>query len=547
MLNSMTPWRVSRAKSPRPYQKDFFDSVEKAFVEDGHRKVIAVLPTGGGKTYCAGEEIARRVEKGKRVCILAHTRKLVKQFGEALTKDYGIWHTIEAGSDKSDDTSPVVCATIQSMQNRVKKKRWKEDEFDLIVVDESHRILSDGYAKTLTYFQCQVLGLTATPRRGDQRDLMAFFDAKAIDIPLTRLIKEGFLAPLKIKNFPISIELSGASNKGDYSEEEIAHAIEPYLESCAKEYAIMAQGMCGLAFLPLIDTSIKFTSMLNRHGINAEHVDGTMPEDEINRRIDRLLTGRTDVLCNSMLLTEGVDIRPVNAILNLRPTRSWSLYTQICGRGTRLFGERERQEVLDRLGECKWGYKTHCTLFDPLWLCEQHSLLQRPSCLVAATEEEAAEIDEELSKAGGRGGDPQDLMEALEGAKESRHEALRKKLEALAKRKARLVDAMELFMQMGNDDLAEYEPIARWEMDKPTPGQLGVLRKAGIDLDSVKGKGHAKLIIEEIFSRRGKNLATIPMAKLAVNRGMTDAFRRPFEQVKRFLDTGSDPYQDLPD
>lgn len=544
MLNGFTPFKVERKFDPFPYQIEADIGIQKAFNE--FERVLVVVPTGGGKTFIAGEEIAKRLERKKRVLILAHTRKLVRQFAKATERDYGIWVTVEIADERSDDDSMVVCATIQSLKSRIAKKRWKKDEFDLVIVDEAHRILSDGYAKALEYFQCQVLGITATPRRGDQKDLMSFFETKAVDIPLARLIKEGFLSPLKIKNFPLRIQLTGASPKGDWTDEEVAHAIEPYLESCADEYKILGAGRCGLVFLPLIETSKKFTDLLLKVGVRAAHVDGTMTEKQVQDRINALTCGDLDVLCCSMLLTEGVDIRPVNIILNLRPTKSWVLYVQMNGRGTRLFKEKQRQEVIDEFGYCHWGIKEDCILLDPLWLCDDHSMLQRPACLVAGNEEEAAQIDDKLSKGGRGDDDPLDLLEAVESAAFDRHEALRQRLERLKDRKGRLVDAMELFSSMGMDSIADYEPVSRWEFDAPTPGQIALMRKANIDLEGIKDKGMASLVCAAIIKRRQDELATIPMAKLARSKGMEDAFVRKFEDVKQFLNTGEDPLSEIP-
>ena len=524
--------KPKRKLSPFPYQVEFRDAFEKAR-SDGFKRILGVLPTGGGKTVCMGEEIARLVEQDGRALVLAHTRKLVKQFSNSLTDNYGIHSTIEMGNMRAEE-SPVICSSVQTMQKRIDGGDFDNDEFDLVVIDEGHRALSPGYRKIEDYFggHAWFAGITATPRRGDQRDLMlpnGFYDTKAIDVPLNRLINEGFLAPLTIVNFPLKIEVERASLTGDFTEQEVAHAIEPYLGECAKELS-KYKGRCCLVFLPLIKTSQRFAAMLEDEGMRAKHVDGTMSEKDVERAIAELERGDIDVICNSMLLTEGVDIRPVNLILNLRLTTSWTLYMQLVGRGTRTFDPAKH----GRNG-CKWGLKSDCILLDPLWLCDRHNMLQRPATLVATDDKMAEEIDRKLKAVD----EPLDLMEAQQQVLHDREETLRKRLEELAKRKSRQVNAMSFFLSMGRIDLAEYEPISAWESDDITPGQRNVLLNNNFDMEQIKGKGHASKIIDSIIERSKKGLATIKMAKFAESLGMENAWLAKFEEVKHYLDTNA--------
>lgn len=555
MLNGFNPRHVQRIGPLFNYQGEAVSATERDW-DAGNKKVLIVLPTGGGKTRVAGELIAREVEKGNDSLMLAHTRKLVNQFAEKTQKDYGIWSEVEMGMKLANKECPLVCATIQTWTNRMKQPKLKYNPA-LLTFDEAHRALSDGYRQVGEYYaNSRFLGITATPRRGDQRDLMAFFDSKAIDIPLDRLINEGYLSPLSIENCPISIELKREKGaKGDYTEQEIAHAIEPYLESCAKQL-VGYRGKCMMVFLPLIAISKKFAGILERHGLKVRHVDGDSDEEYVNESIAMLELGLIDVICNSMLLTEGVDIRPVNLILNLRPTRSWTLYTQICGRGTRTFNpgnldhfSRKAQEMLRAGYKCLWDIKEDCILLDPLWLCEDHNLLQRPSCLIAVSDEEAIEIDEMIKKSGGG---KKGLLDMKGCVLEERAESLRKRLERMAQRKNRLVDAMQFFGNIGRMDMVDYEPITRWETSDMTRGQKDILIANGVNLQTVKGQGHASKIIESIMDRSKKGLCTLPQARYAESLGMRDAWMRTKSEVSNFINRcknsgGKDPYRSIPE
>ncbi len=186
---------------------------------------------------------------------------------------------------------------------------------------------------------------------------------------------------------------------------------------------------------------------------------------------------------------------------------------------------------------------------DPLWLCDQHSLLQRPSTLLAANDEEADEIDKKLKevKAGGEGAD---LMAAFGAATQEREEKLRKRLEQMSKRKARELDAMDFFLKMHRMDLAEYEPMAHWELEVMTPNQREFLIKNGFDIDTVKGRGHASKIIEAIIDRTRSNFCTVKQATYAQSLGHPDPWNRSFEDVSQFISdakAGKDCFAHVPD
>ncbi len=170
-------------------------------------------------------------------------------------------------------------------------------------------------------------------------------------------------------------------------------------------------------------------------------------------------------------------------------------------------------------------------------------MLQRPATLLATDDNEAQEMDKAL-KSGGN------VMKALSDVREQRAEALRKRLEAMSKRKAREVNAMELFLAMGRLDLAEYEPLCAWQRAPITEGQTKFLSEVGFDLDSVKDKGMATCIINAIMQRRDGGMATLKMAKFARTLGLQDAFTRKFEEVKEFLDcyqSNKDYWANIPD
>lgn len=524
------------------YQQEAFDKTVEEWLN--YNRVLVVLPTGAGKTFLAGMLIAKFVREGKRCLMLAHTRKLVEQFAQATETNFNIWSSCEMGSTQAEE-SPLVCSTVQTAANRLRKGAMDASEFDLIIWDESHRALSDTHQEIAAAFpHAKHIGITATPRRGDQKDLMKFFEVKAADVPLNELIEKGYLAPLTIKNIPVKIELKASKKSGDYTEADCAHAIEPYLDSIADHYVSEARGRCGLVFAPLIATSRRFTEILCDKGVRAEHVDGEMGSDAVNAAVKRLEMGEIECLSNSMILSEGVDIRPVNVILSLRPTRSWTLYVQQVGRGTRTF-----HPIKNGPKGTEWPEKDGCLILDPLWLCDQHSLLQRPSVLFAADDEEAEAIDQIIKKkaAKGGGGDGEvDILEARNEARAEREQRLADKLAALANRKARLVNALDLAVHLHIPELESYEPLNSQEardISHLTAKQRQWMEKSKIQMDSIKNMGQAQLVLNALGNRAKEGRATISQVKYAMSLGMPEeqAWASSFEDASKYIEAHSPP------
>lgn len=516
---------IRRTKELRYYQREFVDACEAAWGR-GSRKLLSVLPTGGGKTLTAGELIARVIEGGGRVLFLAHLRKLVKQGRESIHGGYNIDGGLEFGGRKSNGESAVF-ATCQTIDQHIKKNstRFGRHDFDLVVIDECHRTGSPVYKRIMRYFQGRVLGITATPRRSDQVDLMTIFDEMAYDIPISRLISEGYLCDLIIKTFPVAIDVNSVRTKaGDFDTSDLGHAIEPYLESCAKEL-LNYKGRKMLVFLPLIATSKLFLNYCNRAGLKFRHVDGFTPEGTLEGVISQLRRGEIDGICNSMLLTEGVDIPEVDLLMNLRLTKSWGLYTQIMGRGTR--GGRNSGVAPG---------KENCIVLDPLWLCDEHNMLQRPATLFSADSEEEERVDKKVKEAAEKG-DEISLFDASAEFRSQREEALKERLERLSDRKGQTMKATDLFLALGDIDLAEYEPTTAAEKAKVTDRQREIIESKGIDISTVGSRGQASKIIEAIIDRDRAGSATIKQCLYAKDLGMENPWGATKAEVSEYIST----------
>lgn len=409
----------------RPYQQEARKAVERDWEGDFLRTLL-VLPTGCGKTIVFSKIVEDMVCQGSRCLILAHRGELLDQAADKLLQSTGLRCAVEKAEETCMDSwYRVAVGSVQSLQRPARLARFPENYFDIIVVDEAHHALSEGYQRVLGHFGgAKVLGVTATPDRGDMRNLGQYFEHLAYEYTLPRAVKDGYLCPIKAVTIPLTLDLSGVGvQAGDFKNSDIDTALDPYLQQIAEEMKQYCADRKTVVFLPLVKTSQKFRDILNANGFRAAEVNGgSHDRAEILRDFEG---GRYNVLCNSMLLTEGWDCPSVDCVVVLRPTKIRSLYSQMVGRGTRLFPGKE-----DLL------------LLDFLWHTERHELCH-PASLICDSPEVAQKMTELVETAGC----PVDIEEAERQASEDvvaqREESLAKQLGEMRSRKRKLVDPLQ--------------------------------------------------------------------------------------------------------
>ena len=502
----------------RPYQQEAKDSIFEQW--ESVDKTLLVLPTGCGKTIVFAKVAEECVRRGKRVLIMAHRGELLEQASDKIYKTTGLRCAVE----KAEETClgswfRITVGSVQSLQRDKRLSRFPDNYFDAIIIDEAHHCISDGYQKVLKYFSdAKVLGVTATPDRGDMQNLGQYFETLAYEYTLPKAIREGYLSPIKALTIPLKLDLSGVGiQAGDFKSGEIATALDPYLEQIASEMEKYCKDRKTVVFLPLIKTSQKFRDILNTHGFQAAEVNGNSDDRaEVLEAFDR---GDYNVLCNSMLLTEGWDCPSVDCIIVLRPTKVRSLYSQMVGRGTRLYPG-----------------KTHLLLLDFLWHTERHELCH-PANLVCDNKEVAQKMTENMEEAAGC---PVDIEEAEKQASEDvvaqREEALAKKLSEMKRRKQRLVDPLQFEMSIQAEDLSEYVPAFGWEMSPPTDKQKATLEKMGIMPDEIENQGKAAKLLDRLNRRREEGLTTPKQIRFLENRGFRHVGTWKFESAKNLID-----------
>ena len=319
------------------------------FTVDGDNRYLLpdfTITHNCGKTICFSAIVENEVNNGGRVLILAHRNKLLEQAHDKLLSACDIDASYE-GKDGGDNR--VVICSIQSMSKDDRLARYTPDFFSLIIVDETHHIASPSYLKVRDYFNgAKLVGVTATPVRGDGYDTRRDFDIVGPEYTTQQAIDDGFLTPPHVKKIPLKIDISDVHmQRGDYSAGEIANVLDKYLIKIAKKTAEVASDKKTVVFVPLVSTAQKMAEMYRNIGLRAEYVSGERKDsDEVLEKFEQ---GEYDVVVNSMLLTEGWDCPSVDCVINLRPTRSQSLYTQIIGRGLRLSPGKSCALILDFL------------------------------------------------------------------------------------------------------------------------------------------------------------------------------------------------------
>lgn len=496
---------------PRPYQEEALNSILTSFKE--FNRLLAVLPTGSGKTILFSWLAQRRLPG--RTLILAHRDELIDQAIDKLYAATGITAQKEKAEAVASLSAPVVVASVQTMIRRL--GRWPRDHFTLVVADEAHHAISESWQKVLSHFQGQVLGVTATPDRGDKRKLGEYFEAVACDVPLVDLIRQKFLCPITIKSVPLRIDLSKVhSLAGDFSDLELGHILEPYLHTIAQAIRQHASFRRVLAFLPLIDTSLKFAAACNEIGLVTKHIDGESADRK--EILTRFAANEFDVLTNAMLLTEGYDDAGIDCIVVLRPTRSRPLFAQMVGRGTRI--EETKENLL---------------LLDFLWQHETHRIIH-PADLIAVDEEEADIITQLADdRFFGAAESELDLCKLATDAAEERERRLREKLAKLADRKAKFISAEEFCLQHHNVSAATYTPTMAWEAKPITEGQIKYLSQANLDLETVQGRGHASVLLDILFRAKDLELASPKQRWVMKQNGYPNANRATKRDARLFF------------
>jgi superfamily II DNA or RNA helicase len=339
----------------RPYQDQAVQDLRLA-IAGGSRQVILQAGTGSGKTVVASEIIKKAVAKGKQVLFLAHRRELIDQCGLRLDEN-GVGHGIIMAGRRGTMGEPVQVASIMTLWARAfKRQRIKLPEADLIVMDECHHGLSATYKKLVAaYPEAVLLGLTATPCRGDGRGLGEMYQGMVHCPSIGDLTRDGFLVPVRYFAAKEPDVSKVKVRMGDYVESELERAMDKseLVGDVVENWGRLGEDRQTVVFASGVKHSIHLADEFRKAGVEARHLDANTPLDERADILADLASGKARVVCNCMVLTEGWDCPPVSCIVLARPTKSLGLYIQMGGRALRPHPGKKDCLLLDHAGACR--------------------------------------------------------------------------------------------------------------------------------------------------------------------------------------------------
>ena len=345
----------SMAPSLRPYQRDAVEAVLAAR-RAGVRRMVVCLPTGAGKTVIFSH-LARMAKR--TVLVLAHREELLSQAHEKIESALagGGVVAIEQGGWRASAGAKVIVCSIRSLHAGRLEQVLAGRDIGLVIYDECHHAAADDNLRVLGRLGAfdggwtgTLLGFTATTARGDGKGLAAVFEKIVYTRTLPELIDDGYLVKLRGLRIATSADLSALSREGlDFQEEELAEAvdIEERNALVARSIQELGRDRRSIAFCVTVSHARNLCVSLNRLGVPSGIVYGAMPEGDRKKALADFRAGRTQVLTNVAVLTEGFDDPGVSCVAMARPTRSEGLYAQCVGRGTRLHPEKKDCLILD--------------------------------------------------------------------------------------------------------------------------------------------------------------------------------------------------------
>ncbi len=342
----------------RDYQRQCLEAIEKAYWK-GVRRQLVCLPTGAGKTVVFAH-LPQHLRMKKRMLVLAHREELLDQAVDKFRRaNPDLRVGVEQAERRADDEDQVVVASVQTLgrEGSGRLDRFAAEAFSIVVVDEAHHAVADSYRRVLAHFglfapqtKKLLVGVTATPRRGDDRGLDEVFQEIVYRKTIREMIESKVLCGVAGWRVETETSLDGVATRlGDFVPGQLADRVNVPARNrlVVAAYREELQGRRTLAFCVDVQHAIDLASEFRAAGVACLPVWGDMPRD---RRVDALAAfsrGDVKVLTNCNVLTEGYDEPLVEGILLAKPTKSALLYAQMVGRGLRTAPGKGGLTVID--------------------------------------------------------------------------------------------------------------------------------------------------------------------------------------------------------
>jgi DNA repair protein RadD len=374
----------------RPYQIGCIDALRSSYAANNKAPLLA-LPTGGGKTLVFALIAFMARVKCRRVLVVVHRRELLKQASDKL-EWAGLPHGIIAAGFKPDPEEPVQVGSIQTLVRRLDKL----PEFDLIIFDEAHHCQAATWRKLVAAQpKAKLLGVIATPCRADGKGLGTedggCFDDLVTGPTIAELVQDGFLSPTRTFVPEHRIDMRGVRTQaGDYVANDLAKVVDTsaITGDAVEQYQKRADHKPAIAFCATVAHAEHVAEAFRDAGYKSVCVHGGTPTEERDAAIAGLGNGEIEVLTSCDLISEGLDVPAVSAVILLRPTKSFGMHMQQVGRGMRPAPGKDVLIVNDHVGNCiehglptsprRWslrGVEKKPTSTAPQWRCPNCSCI----------------------------------------------------------------------------------------------------------------------------------------------------------------------------
>ena len=335
----------------RPYQQEALDAVVSN-ANNGIKKQLVVLPTGAGKTVIFSQLPIIKPDT-LPMLVLAHRSELLDQArSKILDCNPNLTVEIEQAERKAGRVDVVVASVATLGRNNTPRiEEYPKDYFKSIVIDEAHHAAAPSYRRIIDYFSPDfLLGVTATPQRSDSTRLIDVFDEIVYYRTIQDLIQEGWLSPLVGYRVKTSTDISEVEiQNGEYSQSQLEEKIDNPERNAhvVAAYRNLAMDKKALVYASGVRHAENLALSFRQASVETAVIVGTTPREERETILAQFAKGQISVIVNVGVLTEGFDEPSLEAIIIAKPTRSTLLYTQIVGRGTRLFEGKKHCIIID--------------------------------------------------------------------------------------------------------------------------------------------------------------------------------------------------------
>ena len=547
------PIFISDKLNERPYQKDCRLAVLEDFKT--YRKCLVVSATATGKTVIMSHIIAT-IKGGGRVLCLAHRQELITQMRDKIESITGVRPAVEMAEERADrwNKSRVVVGSIQTQvagkEGRKRMHQFNPEDFELIIVDESHRILSPSYRQVVDYYlggnpKCKLIGFTATPKRASGEAMGKVFEKVSFNYPMISAIDDGWIVkpeimPVRVDSLDYSSvrttagDLNGADMDRVLNFEKVLHGMAcPLLGFKPGTFEVEPDNPIGgkqcLVFCSSVRHATRLSEILNRHRPDsARVVSEKTPKEHRKQLFVSYAHKEFQFLCNVGIVTEGTDLPGVEVVALCGATKSSGLFEQMVGRGVR--PEHAIAEVLNKLISADErknciasSNKKELIVYDFYGNAGKHKLASVMDILGGDYSEEVKERANKIAREStAKSKLPADIMEALKKAddeikEEIRQAKLKEEEEARARRHI-FANVQYTVGRMNVFDLYDLHvpPVRTQYQEPPTQRMVDFLESRGIDASSIS-RGEAGKMIGQMKSK-----LTIGQAKYLSKLGYGD-------------------------